>query len=47
MSVLDFRKLIKISRNGLKIQEFTWRYEIEFGILFMLETTFKSPRIFN
>jgi hypothetical protein len=24
-SVFEFRKLIKISRNGLKIQEFTWR----------------------
>jgi hypothetical protein len=25
MSVFDFRKLIKIARNGLKIQEFVWR----------------------
>jgi hypothetical protein len=24
-SILDFRKLIKIARNGLKIQEFAWR----------------------
>jgi hypothetical protein len=23
-SVFDFRKLIKIARNGLKIQEFAW-----------------------
>jgi hypothetical protein len=23
-----FRKLIKIDRNGPKIQEFAWRYEI-------------------
>jgi hypothetical protein len=25
MSVFKFRKLIKIARNGIKIQEFAWR----------------------
>jgi hypothetical protein len=25
MSVFEFRKLIKIARNGPKIQKFTWR----------------------
>jgi hypothetical protein len=27
-SVFNFRNLIKIARNGLKIQEFSWRWEI-------------------
>jgi hypothetical protein len=31
----DFRKLIKVARNGLKFQEFAWRYEIQFRTLFM------------
>jgi hypothetical protein len=30
-SVYDFRKLNKIARGGLKIQEFAWRYEIHFS----------------
>jgi hypothetical protein len=47
MSVFDFRKLIKIARNELKIQEFSCRYEIQFGTLIMLETYSKSPRILN
>jgi hypothetical protein len=46
-SVFEFRKLIKIARNGLKIQEFSWRYQIEFGTLFMLVTSSKSPIILN
>jgi hypothetical protein len=45
MSVFDFWKLIKISRNGPKIQEFAWRYEIEFETVFMLETSSNSPPI--
>jgi hypothetical protein len=43
----DFREWIKIARNVLKIQEFAWRYENQFGILFMLATSSKSPRILN
>jgi hypothetical protein len=46
-SVFEFRKLIKIARNGLKIQEFSWRYQIEFGTLFMWVTSSKSPLILN
>jgi hypothetical protein len=46
-SVFDFRKLIKIVRNRLKIQEFVWRYEIQFLTLFMLVTSSKSPLILN
>jgi hypothetical protein len=46
-SVFEFRKLIKISRNGLKIQEFTWSQEIQFGTLLMLATSSKSPWILN
>jgi hypothetical protein len=42
MFVFDFRKLNKIARSGIKIQEFAWCYEIQFGILFMLETSSKS-----
>jgi hypothetical protein len=42
MSVFDFRKINKIARCGLKIQEFAWSYEIEFGTLFMLATSSKS-----
>jgi hypothetical protein len=29
-SIFEFRKLIKIVWNGLKIQEFSWNYEIQF-----------------
>jgi hypothetical protein len=47
MSVFDFRKLIKIARNGLKIQEFAWRYAIQFVKLFMLAISSKSPLILN
>jgi hypothetical protein len=47
MSVFEFRKQNKIARGGLKIQAFARRYEIQFGTLFMLETSFKSPRILN
>jgi hypothetical protein len=47
MSDLVFRKLNKIARNGLKIQEFSWRYKIQFGTLFMLVTSSKSPLILN
>jgi hypothetical protein len=46
-SAFDFRKLIKIVRNRLKIQEFVWRYEIQFITLFMLVTSSKSPLILN
>jgi hypothetical protein len=45
--VFDFRKLNKIARCGIKIQEFAWRYEIQFGALFMLATSSKSPQILN
>jgi hypothetical protein len=45
MSVVNFRNLIKIARNGLKIQEFAWRQEIQFVTLLMLTTSFKSPLI--
>jgi hypothetical protein len=47
MCVFDFRKLNKIARDGLKIQEFVWRYEIQFGTLLMLATSFKSSLILN
>jgi hypothetical protein len=47
MSDLGFRKLNKIARNGLKIQEFSWRYKLQFGTLFMLVTSSKSPLILN
>jgi hypothetical protein len=46
-SVFEFRKLNKIARVGLKIQEFAWRYEIQFGTLFMMGTPSKSPQILN
>jgi hypothetical protein len=42
-----FRKLMKIARYKLKIQEFAWRYEIQFGTLFVLATSSKSPRVLN
>jgi hypothetical protein len=47
MSVFDFRKLNRIARDGTKIQEFAWRYEIEFGTLLMLEPSYKYPHILN
>jgi hypothetical protein len=31
----------------LKIQEFAWWYEIQFGTLLMLSTSSKSPQILN
>jgi hypothetical protein len=43
----DFRKLIKIARNGIKIQELAWRLKIQFGTLFMLQTFSKSPQFLN
>jgi hypothetical protein len=43
----DFRKLIKIARNGIKIQELAWRLKIQFGTLFMLQTFSKSPQVLN
>jgi hypothetical protein len=46
-SIFDFRKLNKIARCGLKIQDFAWRYEIQFETLFMLLTYSKSPWILN
>jgi hypothetical protein len=46
-SIFDFRKLIKITMNGPKIQEFAWRYEIQFGTLFIFATCSKSPRVLN
>jgi hypothetical protein len=45
--VLRFRKLIKIARCLLKIQEFAWSYEIKFGTLFMLAISSKSPRVLD
>jgi hypothetical protein len=47
MSIFDFRKLNKIAICGIKIQEFAWMYEIQFGTLFMLQTYSKSSRILN
>jgi hypothetical protein len=47
MVVLGFRKIIKIVRNGLKIQEIAWRYEVQFGTLFIMATSSKSPWILN
>jgi hypothetical protein len=47
MFVFDLRKLIKIARNGIKLQEFAWRYEIQFGTLFMFASSSKSPRTLN
>jgi hypothetical protein len=46
-SIFDFRKLNKIARCKLKIQDFAWRYEIQFETLFMLVTYSKSPWILN
>jgi hypothetical protein len=45
--VFYFRKLNEIARGGIKIREFAWRYEIQFGTLFLLGTSYKSPRILN
>jgi hypothetical protein len=36
-----------MARNRLKIQEFAWNYEIQFGTLFMLATPSKPPLILN
>jgi hypothetical protein len=38
---------MKIARYKLKIQEFAWRYEIQFGTLFVLATSSKSPWVLN
>jgi hypothetical protein len=46
-SVLSFRKLIKIAIGGIKIQEFSLRYEIKFVTLFMLATSSKYQHILN
>jgi hypothetical protein len=45
--VFDFRKLIEIATNGLKIKEYPWRYKIQLGIFFILATYSKSPPILN
>jgi hypothetical protein len=37
----------KIHRKGIKIQENLWRLEIQFGTLFIIKTSSKSPRILN
>jgi hypothetical protein len=42
-----FRKLIKIARNGSKIQEFAWSYEIKFGTLLILVISSKYLLILN
>jgi hypothetical protein len=47
MSIFEFRKLNKIARGGIKIQEFVWRYELQFGTLLMLATSSKYPQILN
>jgi hypothetical protein len=47
MSAFDFGKLNKISKCGIKIHEFAWRYEIQFGQFLVLATSLKSPRILN
>jgi hypothetical protein len=47
MSVFEFRNLMKMARNVLKIQEFAWRQEAQFGTLFMFSTSSKSPRMLN
>jgi hypothetical protein len=46
-SIFEFRKLNKIGRSGLEVQEFAWLYEIKLGILFILATSSKSPWILN
>jgi hypothetical protein len=43
----DIRKLNKLVRCGTNIQEFVWRFEIQFGTLFLLATSSKSPWILN
>jgi hypothetical protein len=47
MSNLGSSKLNKIARDGLKIYEFAWRYEIQFLTLFTLAISFKYPRILH
>jgi hypothetical protein len=45
--IFDIRKLNKIGRGELKIQQFAWWYEIHVGTLFMLVMSSKSSRILN
>jgi hypothetical protein len=47
MSVFDFRKLNKIARGELKIQEFLWRYEIQFGTLLYVGNFFQISTNFE
>jgi hypothetical protein len=37
----------KIDRNGSKIRENLWGYNIQFGTLFIIDTSPNSPRILN